>query len=93
MATNTKNFKFKKPDESDFYDVQDQNGNWDMADEELEKLNAPTFEDYSGGAFCFRKHRALSMGLSQGLACRRCSVISRRHLKERVCWGISSITA
>lgn len=50
MATNTKNFKFKKPDESDFYDVQDQNGNWDMADEELEKLNAPTFEDYSGGA-------------------------------------------
>ena len=49
MATNTKNFKFKKPDESDFYDVQDQNGNWDMADEELEKLNAPTFEDYSGG--------------------------------------------
>ena len=48
MATNTKNFKFKKPDESDFYDVQDQNGNWDMADEELEKLNAPTFEDYSG---------------------------------------------
>ena len=51
MATNTKNFKFKKPDESDFYDVQDQNGNWDMADEELEKLNAPTFEDYSGGTF------------------------------------------
>ena len=46
MATNTKNFKFKKPDESDFYDVQDQNGNWDMADEELEKLNAPTFEDH-----------------------------------------------
>lgn len=49
MATNTKKFKFKKPDESDFYDVQDQNGNWDMADEELEKLNTPTFEDYSGG--------------------------------------------
>ena len=48
MATNTKNFKFKKPDESDFYDVQDQNGNWDAADEELEKLNTPTFEDYSG---------------------------------------------
>lgn len=50
MATNTKNFKFKKPDESDFYDVQDQNGNWDAADEELEKLNTPTFEDYSGSA-------------------------------------------
>ena len=29
MATSTENFKFKKPDESDFYDVQDQNGNHD----------------------------------------------------------------
>lgn len=25
MATNTTNYSFKKPDESDFYDVQDQN--------------------------------------------------------------------
>lgn len=49
MATSTENFKFKKPDESDFYDVQDQNGNWDIADQELEKLNNPTFEDYTGG--------------------------------------------
>lgn len=48
MATSTENFKFKKPDESDFYDVQDQNGNWDIADQELEKLNNPTFEDYTG---------------------------------------------
>ena len=48
MATSTENFKFKKPDESDFYDVQDQNGNWDIADQELEKLNYPTFEDYTG---------------------------------------------
>ena len=49
MATSTENFKFKKPDESDFYDIQDQNGNWDIADQELEKLNNPTFEDYTGG--------------------------------------------
>lgn len=47
MAVNTDNFGFKKPDESDFYDVQDQNGNWDIADQELEKLNSPTFEDYT----------------------------------------------
>lgn len=50
MATSTENFKFKKPDESDFYDIQDQNGNWDIADQELEKLNNPTFEDYTGDA-------------------------------------------
>lgn len=48
MATNTKNYNFKKPDESDFYDIQDQNGNWDIADEKMEELSAPTFEDYSG---------------------------------------------
>ena len=47
MAVNTDNFGFKKPDESDFYDVQDQNGNWDIADQALEKLNNPTFEDYT----------------------------------------------
>lgn len=35
MATNTKNFNFKKPDESDFYSIQDQNGNWDKTDEAL----------------------------------------------------------
>ena len=28
MATNTTNYNFKKPDESDFYSVQDQNNNW-----------------------------------------------------------------
>ena len=48
MATNTTNYSFKKPDESDFYDVQDQNGNWDMADEALKSLDTPTFEDYTG---------------------------------------------
>ena len=49
MATNTKNFNLKKPDESDFYSIQDQNGNWDLADEELQKLNEPAFEDYTTG--------------------------------------------
>lgn len=49
MATNTKNFNFKKPDESDFYSIQDQNGNWDLVDEELQKLNEPAFEDYMTG--------------------------------------------
>lgn len=38
MATNTTNYNFKKPDESDFYDVQDQNGNWDAADRALKEL-------------------------------------------------------
>ena len=47
MAVNTDNFGFKKPDESDFYDVQDQNGNWDIADHVLEKLICPTLEDYT----------------------------------------------
>ncbi|WP_373264981.1 hypothetical protein [Hungatella hathewayi] len=48
MATNTTNFNFKKPDESDFYSVQDQNNNWDKADAALKDLDTPTFEDYSG---------------------------------------------
>lgn len=48
MATNTTNYNFKKPDESDFYSVQDQNNNWDKADAALKELDTPTFEDYSG---------------------------------------------
>lgn len=48
MATNTTNYDFKKPDESDFYDVADQNKNWDLADEALKNLDTPTFEDYTG---------------------------------------------
>lgn len=48
MATNTTNYNFKKPDESDFYSVQDQNNNWDKADTTLKDLDTPTFEDYSG---------------------------------------------
>lgn len=48
MATNTTNYNFKKPDESDFYSIQDQNGNWDKADAALKDVDTPTFEDYSG---------------------------------------------
>ena len=48
MATNTTNYNFKKPDESDFYSVQDQNNNWDKAGAALKDLDTPTFEDYSG---------------------------------------------
>ena len=48
MATNTTNYNFKKPDESDFYSVQDQNNNWDKADAALKDMDTPTFEDYSG---------------------------------------------
>lgn len=48
MATNTTNYDFKKPDESDFYSVQDQNNNWDKADAALKGVDTPTFEDYSG---------------------------------------------
>ena len=48
MATNTTNYNFKKPDESDFYSIQDQNGNWDKADAALKDLDTPNFEDYSG---------------------------------------------
>ena len=48
MATNTTNYGFKKPDESDFYDVADQNKNWDLADEALKNLDTPTFEQYTG---------------------------------------------
>lgn len=48
MATSTKNYNFKKPDESDFYDIADENKNWDLADEALKNLDTPTFEDYTG---------------------------------------------
>ena len=48
MATNTTKYNFKKPDESDFYSIQDQNGNWDKADAALKDVDTPTFEDYSG---------------------------------------------
>lgn len=48
MATSTENYNFKKPDESDFYDIADENKNWDLADEALKNLDTPTFEDYTG---------------------------------------------
>ena len=48
MATSTENYNFKKPDESDFYDIADENKNWDLADEALKNLDTPPFEDYTG---------------------------------------------
>ena len=37
MATETTNFSFKKPAETDYYDVTVQNDNWDKADQEIKK--------------------------------------------------------
>ena len=37
MATETTNFGFKKPAETDYYDVNVQNDNWDKADQEIKK--------------------------------------------------------
>ena len=73
MATNTTNYRFKKPDESDFYDVADQNKNWDLADEALKNLDTPTFEDYQQRMQSIRSNRKESWGHSYQ--------ISRLHLK------------
>ena len=35
MATETTNYKFKKPAGTDFYNIEDQNGNWDIADSQI----------------------------------------------------------
>lgn len=39
MATETTNYHFIKPAETDYYDVNVQNNNWDAADQELKDLN------------------------------------------------------
>ena len=39
MAKNTSNYNLKKPSPEDFYNVEDQNGNMDIIDQELERLN------------------------------------------------------
>ncbi len=44
MAKNTSNYNLKKPSPEDFYNVEDQNGNMDIIDQELERLN----EDKAG---------------------------------------------
>lgn len=48
MATETTNYKFQKPAENEFYDVDVQNQNWDTADEKLKKLDDEKV-DASGG--------------------------------------------
>ncbi|NOV01337.1 hypothetical protein [Paenibacillus planticolens] len=37
MSTNTTNYSFKKPAQTDNYNVDDQNGNWDLADTSLKQ--------------------------------------------------------
>ncbi len=39
MAINTSNYNLKKPSPEDFYNIEDQNGNMDIIDAELNKLN------------------------------------------------------
>ncbi len=38
MATNTTNYNLKKPDQTDFYDIADQNGNMDLIDATMKGL-------------------------------------------------------
>lgn len=47
MASETMNYKLKKPSEDDFYDVQDFNGNMDLIDKGL-KQNADRIERAEG---------------------------------------------
>lgn len=39
MAINTSNYNLKRPSPEDFYNIEDQNGNMDIIDAELNKLN------------------------------------------------------
>ena len=39
MATNTTNYNLVKPDQTDFYDVGDFNGNADIIDAQLKSIN------------------------------------------------------
>lgn len=53
MATYTENFNLKKPSNEDFYNIEDFNGNADIIDEELTKLNnlyEYSTEDLQAGA-------------------------------------------
>lgn len=48
MASETTNYKLKKPSDDDFYDVQDFNGNMDLIDKGM-KQNAERIERAEGG--------------------------------------------
>ena len=39
MSTNTPNYKLKKPDPSDFYNIADFNGNADIIDAQLKSIS------------------------------------------------------
>lgn len=44
MTEETKNIKLIKPDETEFYDVNVTNRNWDIVDEQVEALKNPEYE-------------------------------------------------
>lgn len=48
MAKETPNYKFKKPDVNDFYDVNVQNGNWDEVDSQMKKMIPCVAAYYNG---------------------------------------------
>lgn len=50
MATYTSNYNLKKPAETDFYDIEDFNGNTDIIDEALNNKLETDFSNVSGGA-------------------------------------------
>ena len=50
MATNTNNYGFKKPEENDFYSIEDQNRNWDLADTKMAQLNSDLAGKVSTGS-------------------------------------------
>lgn len=42
MATETTNYKLKKPAQGDYYNVDDFNGNFNIVDEELKNIPTPS---------------------------------------------------
>ena len=44
MTEETKNIKLIKPDETEFYDVNVTNENWDIVDEEIGHLKKPEYD-------------------------------------------------
>ena len=56
MATNTNNYGFKKPEENDFYSIEDQNRNWDLADTKMAQLNSDLTSGLAGKAATSHVH-------------------------------------
>ena len=64
MSTNTPNYKLKKPDPSDFYNIADFNGNADIIDTQLKSIN-DRYTDLSGAVETntVKVDAALAMGV------------------------------